>query len=46
VSLTIPTQALTTTANISQATMSSPLFGQIRTAAPMRQVQLGLRLTF
>jgi len=27
-------------------TMSSSLFGQIRTASAMRQVQLGLRLTF
>jgi hypothetical protein len=28
------------------ATMSSSLFGQIRSAASMRQAQLGLRLTF
>jgi hypothetical protein len=46
VSLTIPSQALATTANVNQGVMSSPLFGQIRNAADMRQVQLGLRLTF
>jgi hypothetical protein len=28
------------------ATQSSALFGQIRSAGEMRQVQLGLRLTF
>ena len=28
------------------ATLSSNLFGQIRNAADMRQVQLGMRLTF
>jgi hypothetical protein len=28
------------------ATMNSPLFGQIRGASAMRQLQLGLRLTF
>ena len=46
VSLTIPSQALATTANIAQSTMSSSLFGEIRSAADMRQVQIGLRLTF
>jgi hypothetical protein len=46
VSLTIPSQALATTANVNQGVMTSPLFGQIRNAADMRQVQLGLRLTF
>jgi hypothetical protein len=46
VSLTIPSSALTTTSNANVVTQTSPLFGQIRNAADMRQVQLGLRLTF
>jgi hypothetical protein len=32
--------------NAPTATLSSSLFGQIRTANAMRQVQMGLRLTF
>ena len=46
VSLTIPSAALATTSNANVTTLTSPLFGQIRNAAPMRQVQVGLRLTF
>jgi hypothetical protein len=46
VSLQIPSQALATTANVNQGVLTSALFGQIRNAAPMRQVQLGLRFTF
>jgi hypothetical protein len=46
VSLSIPSTALATTANVNNGVMSSALFGQIRNAADMRQVQLGLRLTF
>jgi len=46
VSLTLPSQALATTANVNQGVMSSPLFGRIRNAADVRRVQPGLRLTF
>jgi hypothetical protein len=46
VSLQIPSSALATTANVNQGVLTSPLLGEIRNAAPMRQVQLGLRLTF
>ncbi len=46
VSLLIPSSALATTANVNQGVLTSALFGQIRNAADMRQVQLGLRLTF
>jgi hypothetical protein len=46
VSLVIPSTALATTANVNQGVYTSPLFGQIRNAADMRQVQLGLRLIF
>ena len=46
VSLTVPSSALATTTNMSTGTLNSPLFGQIRSAADMRQMQLGLRLTF
>jgi hypothetical protein len=46
VSLTIPSAALATTANVNQGVLTSALFGQIRNAADMRQMQLGLRLTF
>ena len=41
-----PSTALSTTANVNQGVLSSALFGQIRNAADMRQVQVGLRLTF
>lgn len=46
VSLTIPSAALATTANPNIGVLTSPLVGQIRNAADMRQVQVGLRLTF
>jgi len=46
VSLVIPTAALATTGNANQGILTSSLFGQIRNAGDMRQVQLGLRLTF
>jgi hypothetical protein len=46
VSLVIPSTALATTSNVNQGVLTSPLFGQIRNAADMRQVQLGLRLIF
>jgi hypothetical protein len=46
VSLLIPSAGLGTTSNPNQGVLTSPLFGQIRNAADMRQVQLGLRLTF
>ena len=46
VSLTIPSGALATTANVNAGVLTSPLVGQIRNAADMRQVQVGLRLTF
>jgi hypothetical protein len=46
VSLVIPSTALATTANVNQGVLTSALFGQIRNAADMRQVQVGLRLTF
>jgi hypothetical protein len=46
VSLTIPSAALATTANVNAGVLTSPLFGQIRNAADMRQTQVGLRLTF
>jgi hypothetical protein len=46
VSLEIPTAALATTSNANQGILTSALFGQIRNAGDMRQVQLGLRLTF
>ncbi len=46
VSLTIPSAALATTAVPNVGVLTSPLVGQIRNASDMRQVQLGLRLTF
>jgi len=46
VSLVIPSSALATTSNVNQGVLTSSLFGQIRNAADMRQMQLGLRLTF
>jgi len=44
--VTLPSEALATTANVNQGVMSSPLFGRIRNAADVRRVQPGLRLTF
>jgi carboxypeptidase family protein len=46
VSLVLPSTALATTANLNAGVLSSPLFGQVRNAADMRQVQVGMRLTF
>ena len=46
VSLVLPSTALATTANLNAGVLSSPLFGQVRNAADMRQVQVGLRLKF
>jgi len=46
VSLNLASTALATTANPNVGVFSSPLFGQVRNAFDMRQVQLGLRLTF
>ena len=46
VSLTIPSSALATTANVNNGILTSALFGQIRNAADMRQTQAGIRLTF
>ena len=46
VSLQLPSTALATTANLNAGVLTSPLFGQVRNANDMRQVQLGLRLTF
>jgi len=46
VSLVLPSTALATTANLNAGVLTSPLFGQVRNASDMRQVQVGLRLTF
>jgi hypothetical protein len=46
VSLVLPSTAQATTANLNAGVWTSPLFGQVRNAADMRQVQVGLRLTF
>lgn len=46
VSLTLPSTALATTSNLNAGILSSALVGQVRNAADMRQVQLGLRLLF
>ncbi|HUI56791.1 MAG TPA: carboxypeptidase regulatory-like domain-containing protein [Bryobacteraceae bacterium] len=46
VSLNLASTALATTANPNVGVLTSPLFGQVRNAYDMRQVQVGLRLTF
>jgi hypothetical protein len=46
VSLVLPSTALATTANLNAGVLSSALFGQVRNAADMRQMQLSLRLKF
>jgi hypothetical protein len=46
VSLVLPSTALVTTANFNGGVLSSPLVGQVRNAADMRQIQLGLRFIF
>jgi hypothetical protein len=46
VSLTLPSTALATTSNLNAGVLSSTLFGQVRNAGDMRNLQLGLRLIF